>query len=220
VPLDPPHLIADAVHGDPEEPRLKPALLGVPALPQLGRDGRDHFRQLVVANGLDRLLADDIGVVNLVLRVRGNAGGDLGEVPADIRHILFRAAEAAFVETFGNPDWARVDRGGCFAGGCLFFVTVRDSCAERDFKQLFSDKAHTRLHSWPGPVYRSPPLKGPDGQLHETWALLLYETPDRQARLAALLQPPQAPLGGIRPEACASANNPAPKDNPAPKGVK
>ena len=143
-----------------------------------------------------------------------------GEVPPDIRQILFRAAEAAFVGTFGNPDWARVDRGGCFAGGCLFFVTFRDSCAERDFKQLFSDKAHTRLHSWPGPVYRSPPLKGPDGQLHETWALLLYETPDWQARFAALLQPLQALLGGIRPEVCASANNPAPKDNPAPKGVK
>ena len=144
-----------------------------------------------------------------------------GDVPPDIQPILFRAAEAAFVETFGNPDpaLARIERGGCFAGGCLFFVTFPDRCAELAFKQRFSEVAHTRLHSWPGPVYRSPAIKAPDGRIHQTWALLLAETPDRRARLETLLHPARPPVGAIRLDVCASIN-PAPKDNPAPQGVK
>src|SRR5690606_6738505 len=37
-----PHLVADPVHGDPEQPRLEAALLGIPAGPQFGRERGEH----------------------------------------------------------------------------------------------------------------------------------------------------------------------------------
>ncbi|HET6150344.1 MAG TPA: hypothetical protein VFH68_22585 [Polyangia bacterium] len=127
-----------------------------------------------------------------------------GEVAPDIQPILFKAAEAAFGQTFDNPDPSvvQIDRGGCFGSGCLFFVTYHDRCAADAFKQRLTDVAAARLRDWPGTIYQTPPMKMPDGRIRVTWALLLAETPNRRARLEALLQPAPPVVGVLKPDVC------------------
>jgi len=139
-----------------------------------------------------------------------------GEAPGDLGKILENAAEAAFTQTFGpSNDAVMTKRDVCSAGGCLFEVIYRDQCAQIAFKQQFTANVLARLREWPGPIYRTPPIKLPDGRIRMTWALLLADAPAHRVRLQALLDAPKKQPDALRPDVCV---NPGPAGGPA--GVK
>ena len=146
-----------------------------------------------------------------------------GEVAPDIQPVLQKAAASAFAETFGAPggDLVQVEDKGCFASGCLFQVTYRDRCVEQVFKRRLTETADARLRSWPGTIYQTPPVAQPDGRIQATWTLLISDSQDRRARLAALLKPPMVPGATIKPDICAAVSAAAGLQDKTPaQGIK